>query len=100
MDAMFVLLLRHSYSCYTIVIHGIKFSYNSSIVRNDPGNIMVEYSVLYFICVMSLYNSYGHLYMLLLVFEITLVIHTYILNIITIMILSATHGPHSRSHKN
>jgi hypothetical protein len=45
-DAMFVLILRHSYWYYTIVIYGVKFSYNSSIVRDDPGNIMVEYSVL------------------------------------------------------
>jgi hypothetical protein len=36
MDAMFVLILRHSYWYYTIVIHGVKFSYNSSIVRDDP----------------------------------------------------------------
>jgi hypothetical protein len=93
MDAMIVLILRHSYSCYTSVIHGVKFSYNSSIVRDDPGNIMEEYSVLYFICIILFNNSYGHLYsMLLVVFEITLVSHTYILNIIVIMILSATRG--------
>jgi hypothetical protein len=77
MDAMFVLILRHSYWYYTIVIHGVKFSYNSSIVRDDPGNIMVEYSVLYFSCVISLNNSYAHLYMLLVVFEITLMSHIY-----------------------
>jgi hypothetical protein len=82
------------------IIHYIKFSYNLSVVSNYSGTKMKEYSILYFICIISLNNSYGHLYMLLVVFEITLVSHTYTLNIITIMILSVTPGPYSRPHKN
>jgi hypothetical protein len=100
MDVRLVLILRHSYWYYTIVIHCVKFSYNLSVVSNYSGIKMDEYSILYFSCVMLLNNSYSHLYMLLVVFEITLVSHTYILNIITIMILSATPGAHSRPHKN